>query len=325
MDKERFDDLVRRLNSGLTRRGAVGSALGGLAAAAGLGALPEAEGKGKGKGKKAKGKAGRKKGRTHAETCGGDNQPAGCDCTNDNQCASDECCGAPQKVCCAAGYGCHSSNLECTPRVTTAPPTTAPPTTAPPTTAPPTTAPPTTAPPTTKPPQICSGTCSESKACPKIHGEECVCDFDHPKAKQGRGRDGEATGVCRTKQVCVRDPKSCKGKPCDAVDNCGHFCGCGDKDGVCCSDGICRVPPTCSSNGESGLCCSGHQCGNGVCCAAGNSLASSIVVDVDVFNTVTVNTPPTTVTVTITPGTTVTPGGAGRRRTRRRRNRRRKH
>jgi hypothetical protein len=193
MDHELFDSLVRRLSAGLTRRGAVGSALGGLAAAAGLAARPVAEAK-KGKGKTATGKAKR-----HSRS------------------------GAPRS--------------------------------------------------------------------------------------------------------CVRDPKTCEGKPCDALDNCGTFCGCSDQAGVCCSDGICRVPPTCSPNGESGLCCSGHQCGNGTCCAAGNSLASSIVVDVDVFNAITVNTPPTTVTVTINPvaaTTTPAPGGAGRRRRRRRKHHRRR-
>jgi hypothetical protein len=80
----------------------------------------------------------------------------------------------------------------------------------------------------------------------------------------------------------------------------------------------CKKPPVCAPNGEPGICCSGYHRHDGICCDADDPGAIAITVTTNVFNAITVTTPPNSTIVTVTvPPTPVTPVVPPRRRRRR--------
>jgi hypothetical protein len=114
MDPAKFDDAVRRLASGLSRRSVVGGSLGASVASAltsvGMGEEADAKGKGKGKRKgkggkhngKGKGGKGNGRGKDNAARDGGDasierKKGKGGKCSKDKNCLSNNCQGGKQK------------------------------------------------------------------------------------------------------------------------------------------------------------------------------------------------------------------------------------
>jgi hypothetical protein len=148
-------------------------------------------------------------------------------------------------------------------------------------------------------------------------GEYCHCVFDlGSETEEGHGR-------------C--EPCTCEGKSCGEEDGCGNVCGGCPPKQLCVighEDISCKEVPVCAPNGESGICCSGYH-KDGICCSADTPGAISILVKVDVFNSITVNTPPNTAIPTVptpaaTTTTTTTNSSQKRRRRRRRRGGRRR-
>lgn len=151
-------------------------------------------------------------------------------------------------------------------------------------------------------------------------GESCCPEKDASHqccANQGircSVRTGEGTCIENT-PVC--EP-NCTDKRCGDFDGCDSVCGGCPEKHLCVvdkDDVTCKPPPVCAPNGGPGICCSGYH-RNGVCCDANDPGAVAITVDIEVFNSITINTPPTTVIVSPAAPSV---GGAGRRKRRRRR------
>lgn len=341
MDEHHFDDLTRSLGSGLSRRRTLRAALGGLlAAVAGATALSPVDAKsGKGHGKrqsahkhmsKSQGKnkhRGKSQQRVQAQ-CGDGNceDPEESTALQCNQCSTS---GAPKVGC--AGHTCTlgsntccvtqsliCGNGHCCYKDGTYEPA--------------------------DPTKCCSPYKPESKTCgpPSVciakGGTGCVAGSSDP-AKQCCDPN---TVTCDAAGKCVAKTcsSSCTGKTCGQKNECGDLCGgCQTKEFCVLTDNgqsaSCKaVPSDCVGNGERGICCSGYH-RDGVCCDANDPGAVAITVTTNVFNQITINTPPTTVITTVNvpaapaaPATIITTpsvGGAGRRKKRRKHHRRRKH
>lgn len=119
-------------------------------------------------------------------------------------------------------------------------------------------------------------------------GPPCVCAPSEQDPKVG---------------TCVLCSDSCEGKKCGEYNECGEVCGGCPPEKPFCVVGehevSCQKPPYCTPNGEPGPCCSGYH-RDGVCCDPNEPGAVAIIVSVEVFNRITVNSPPITVFTTIT-------------------------
>jgi hypothetical protein len=131
---------------------------------------------------------------------------------------------------------------------------------------------------------------------------------------------------CEETGKCGRCECSCRGKDCGDENGCGRICG-GCPDHQICvvgrDDFHCKPVPTCAPNGEpGGLCCSGYH-KDGICCPADTPGAISILVKVDVYNSITVETPPSTVPVITLPAASSGSSSSNSSQKKRRRRRRR--
>jgi len=344
MDDKHFDDLIRSISSGVSRRRALRSALGGLVAgAAGATALSaeakqgkqgKAEGKNKGKPGKAEGKnkgkpgkaEGKHKGKQAKNKKQARTQQAAPLCPPSNNAdATVAIChnGHIQCVAPSAGGHCgHANDCVCHPPAATL---------------------------TDCPNQTSCGNC------PAIEGGECsiapvTTTTSTTTTSTTTTSPDQTTSTTTTSpdQTTTTSPPpcSCKGKKCGEFNECGELCGDCPKHELCVviapDTAICEETPVCCPNGESGICCSGHHC-NGVCCDKNDPGSVAIIVSSEVFNSITVNTPPNTVLVTVTSppisitqppapvippavvSTTPTTGGAGKKKRRRRRRRNHNH
>jgi hypothetical protein len=170
--------------------------------------------------------------------------------------------------------------------------------------------------------QCSSGDCSTCRTL----GQSCNPQYDAShqccatqdlrcSVRTGEGTCIENTPVCQP---------NCTDKRCGDADGCGSVCGGCPERQLCVvgrEDVTCKAPPVCAPNGGPGICCSGYH-RDGICCDPNDPGAVAITVQIDVFNSITVTTPPNSVIVTLTsPPAPAAPiiGGAGRRKRRRRR------
>lgn len=119
---------------------------------------------------------------------------------------------------------------------------------------------------------------------------------------QGKGKRGRVGHETTETPPPVDCPTYCneEEKTCGRYDN-GCLCGgCPEEKPFCVVDEphqtvSCKTPPYCVPNGESGPCCSGYH-RDGVCCSSDADSATAIIVDVETFNRISVNTPTTVIT-----------------------------